>query len=173
MNKDTVSFSITGRLLLAFVLVPLVELTLLVQLYQETSFLFTLMVVMMTGILGVNLARHQGLSAWQAIHRQLAQGRNPSTEIMNGVMILLAGAFLMTPGLLTDCVGFGLLIPQIRRRLGKRLATWFQQRTIRQFGGTWSSSPMDVPSEDSPDQPSVRVVDPKVETIAPSRDDVA
>ena len=99
MKTQSVSFSITGKLLLAFILVPLIELTLLLQLNQRAGFPTTLLIVVFTGILGVSLARRQGLNVWRAIHQQLAQGKNPSAEIMNGVMVLLAGAFLMTPGL--------------------------------------------------------------------------
>ncbi len=162
MKTDTVSFSITGKLILAFILVPLVELTLLVQLHQQTSFLTTLLVVLFTGMLGVSLARRQGLDVWRGIHQQLAQGKNPSAEIINGVMILLAGAFLMTPGLLTDGVGFALLVPWLRTQLQVGLTKWFRTRTIRQFGGARPSDPIagheDIPSP--AEQPSVRVVDP-------------
>lgn len=163
MKTDTVSISITGKLVLAFVLVPLVELTLLMQLYQRTSFGTTLLVVVFTGMLGVSLARRQGLDVWRGIHQQLAQGKNPSAEIMNGVMILVAGAFLMTPGLLTDGVGFALLVPWLRSRLQVRLASWFRSRTIQQFGSAW---PVDATATEQPaaatdEQPSVRVVDPQ------------
>ena len=167
MKTETVSFSITGKLILAFILVPLIELTLLVQLHQRTSFLTTLLVVLFTGMLGVSLARRQGLDVWRGIHRQLAQGKNPSAKIMNGVMILLAGAFLMTPGLLTDGVGFALLVPWLRTRLQVGLTKWFRTRTIRQFGGAWPSDPFASPQENpsSAEQPSVRVVDPHAKQI--------
>lgn len=169
MNTQTASFSITGRLLLAFILVPLLELTLLHQLYLRTSFGTTLLVVVFTGVLGVSLARHQGLNVWRGIHQQLAAGKNPSVEIMDGVMILLAGAFLMTPGLLTDGVGFALLIPWLRSRLRVRLANWFRSRTIRQFGGSWPSG--SFPHEDAMagEQPSVRVVDPRGNPFSANR----
>ncbi|MCH2210297.1 MAG: FxsA family protein [Fuerstiella sp.] len=158
MKTQSVPISITGRLLLAFILVPLIELTLLHQLYLRTSFITTLLVVVFTGILGVSLARRQGLAVWRGIHRQLAEGNNPSVEIVNGVMILFAGALLMTPGMLTDAVGFALLIPWIRQRLRLRLTDWFRKRTIRQFGG---SRPSDrFRQQDTVSQPSVRVVDP-------------
>lgn len=163
MNRDTVSISITGKLVLVFILVPLIELTLLVQLYQRTSFGTTLLVVLFTGVLGVSLARRQGLDVWRGIHQQLASGKDPSAEIMNGVMILIAGAFLMTPGLLTDCVGFALLVPWLRNGLQARLAKWFRQRTIRQFGDSWAAQagPDDGSQAQPQGKPSVRVVDPQ------------
>jgi len=165
MKTETVSISLTGKLVLAFILVPLIELTLLMQLYQRTSFVTTLIVVVFTGMLGVNLARQQGLSTWMAIHHQLAEGKNPSAEIMNGVMILLAGAFLMTPGLLTDGVGFALLIPWIRTRLQVRLSKWFRARTINQFGGAWQADPFGTPAQPTDQKASVRVVDPNASPI--------
>lgn len=162
MKTETVSISLTGKLLLAFILVPLVELTLLVQLYQRTSFGTTVLVVVFTGMLGVSLARRQGLDVWRGIHQQLAEGKNPSADIMNGVMILVAGAFLMTPGLLTDGVGFALLVPWLRNRLQVRLTAWFRKRTIRQFGGGWSGDPFaETPQSAEDERPSVRVVDPQ------------
>ncbi len=165
MKTETVSISVTGKLVLAFILVPLVELTLLTQLFQRTSFVTTLIVVVLTGMLGVKLARKQGLSVWMAIHHQLAQGKNPSAEIINGVMILLAGAFLMTPGLLTDGVGLALLIPWIRKRLQVRLSKWFQARTINQFGGVWQSDPFAHAERPDGQKATVRVVDPNARTI--------
>ena len=168
MKTKSVSVSITSKLLLVFILVPLIELTLLVQLYQGTSFVTTLLVVVFTGILGVSLARRQGLGVWHGIHRQLAKGKSPSVEIINGVMILLAGAFLMTPGLLTDGVGFALLVPWLRNRLRVRLADWFRKRTIGQFGGSWSADPFEPQDTSVAEQASVRVVDPRSENIRTS-----
>ncbi|MCH2203794.1 MAG: FxsA family protein [Fuerstiella sp.] len=166
MKTQSVSISLTGRLLLAFILVPLIELTLLHQLYLQTSFMTTLLVVVFTGILGVSLARRQGLSVWRGIHRQLAEGKNPSVEIVNGVMILLAGAFLMTPGMLTDAVGFALLVPWIRNRLRVRLTDWFRKRTMHQFGGSGSSDEFRQHDTVSESRPSVRVVDPLAEKFS-------
>ena len=80
------------------VLVPLIELVLLSQLLQRTGMMTTLLVVFLTGIVGVSLTRRQGMKAWKGAHQQMAQGKSPSKEILDGVMILLAGAFLITPG---------------------------------------------------------------------------
>ena len=137
------------------------ELVLLDQLHQRTSLLTTVVVVLITGIVGVNLARRQGLQVWHNIHKQTAAGKVPSQEILGGVMILLAGAFLITPGLLTDGVGFSLLIPGVRRRLGSYLADWFRRKTVTTFqASTFSSNtyPTDEPSVE--EAPSVRVVVP-------------
>jgi UPF0716 protein FxsA len=152
---------VLGRILLCVILVPLVELVLLTQLHQRTSLLTTVVVVLITGIVGANLARRQGLHVWRKIHEQTAAGKVPSQEILDAVMILLAGAFLITPGLLTDCVGFSLLVPGVRRRLGYYLADWFRQKTVTTFkASTFSSNTYPTDEASVEEAPSVRVVVP-------------
>lgn len=160
-----------GRGILLIVLVPLIELVLLHQLLERTNLGVTFLVVLLTGIVGVSLARRQGMNAWRSAHQQMAQGRSPSSEIMDGVMILIAGAFLMTPGLLTDTAGFSLLIPQVRQVLSKRLTTWFKARTVTTFqNANWSVAPAEhVGDGDLDEAPSVRVVEP-VESPPPGHE---
>ncbi|QDT09159.1 FxsA family protein [Planctomycetes bacterium K23_9] len=99
------------RLLAAFIVVPLVELYLLLQVADATSVATTFLIVIGTGILGSWLARREGAMAWYRFQEALGQGRAPSKEIQDGLMIVFAAALLLTPGLLTDAVGFTLLIP--------------------------------------------------------------
>lgn len=102
------------RLLAAFIIVPLVELFLLLQLSHATSVPTTLAIVIVTGIIGTFLARHEGIMAWFRFQSALAEGRVPSREIQDGLMIVFAAALLLTPGLITDALGFALLIPPAR-----------------------------------------------------------
>lgn len=150
-----------GRVILFFVLVPLVELVLLSQMLQRTGLLLTIALVLVTGVVGASLAKQQGMQAWQAIHQQMARGKTPSTEILNGVMILIAGAFLITPGILTDACGFLLLIPRMRIKLGALLATWFKAKTVSTFQvNGWPAG--GVPeAEPEGERPTVRVLDPE------------
>ena len=99
------------RLFAAFVIVPLIELYLLLQLAGATSVLTTIAIVVVTGIIGSYLARREGVMAWLRFRNALAEGRMPSHEIQDGLMIVFAAALLLTPGLLTDALGFTLLIP--------------------------------------------------------------
>ncbi len=99
------------RLLAAFIVVPLVELYLLLQLAQVTSAMTTFLVVIVTGVIGSMLARREGVMAWRRFRLALAEGRAPSRELQDGLMIVFAAALLLTPGLLTDTMGFLLLIP--------------------------------------------------------------
>jgi UPF0716 protein FxsA len=147
-----------GRIVLFIVLVPLIELVLLSQLLHRTGLLPTLCVVLLTGIVGISLARQQGSGAWRAIQRQMRNGGTPSKEILDGVMILFAGAFLITPGLLTDIVGFSLLIPRIRLALRRRLSRWFLARADAPIP---PGRPNMFDREKHQEQPGVRVLDPK------------
>ncbi|MEQ9407964.1 MAG: FxsA family protein [Fuerstiella sp.] len=164
------------RLILFIVLIPLIELVLLSQMLKRTGFLITILVVLFTGVVGVTLTRRQGMQAWRAVHQQMSAGQSPSREILNAVMILLAGVFLITPGLLTDCVGFTLLVPHVRLRLGRWLTRWFMQRTAATFQMSgWTGTSFDETTDtdrppaggldddalDDDAVPTVRVVEPE------------
>ena len=130
-----------GRFILILVLVPLIELVLLYQLLQRQGLAVALLLVLGTGIIGISLAKRQGFQAWNAVHVQMKSAQNPSQEIMNGVMILIAGAFLMTPGMITDAIGFLLLVPSLRLKLGTFAIRWFKSRTVQTFqAGTWTAA---------------------------------
>jgi UPF0716 protein FxsA len=115
-------------LFLLFTLVPLVELALLFWIAQHTGWAFTLGLVILTGMVGAWLARREGLRCWLEVQRRLAQGELPAEPLLDGLMILVAGAVLITPGVLTDLAGFALLVPPIRRRVRGYLAKRFKGR---------------------------------------------
>lgn len=117
-----------ARLALLFILVPLAELALLVRLGQLLGLWPTLGVVAATGVVGAALARSQGLRAVRRIQSELSAGRMPGTALLDGAAILVGGAFLLTPGLLTDVAGFLLLLPPTRRWLRVRLRRALERR---------------------------------------------
>ena len=121
------------RLLLLFTVVPIVELVLLVEIGRYVGLLPTLAIVMLTGALGASLARWQGLATLQRVQREMAEGRVPAGALMDGLLILLAGALLITPGLLTDATGFLLLIPPVRAAL-QRVVTRAIRRRMQAQG---------------------------------------
>lgn len=158
-----------GRFILILVLVPIIELVLLAQLVERQGLPVALLLVFGTGIIGISLAKRQGLQAWSAVHSQMAGAKNPSQEIMNGVMILIAGAFLMTPGIITDAVGFLLLVPSLRIRIGNFAVRWFKSRTAQTFqSATWTATgstagfqrPLDELADQDDEAATVRVIDP-------------
>ena len=124
-----------GKLILLFIIVPLVELALLLALREATTSQFTMLVVIVTGILGAWLARWQGLGVLTRIQQQLARGQLPTDALLDGLMIFVAGALLLTPGILTDALGISLLVPVCRRFykswLAKRFRHHFTAHTVR------------------------------------------
>ena len=117
------------KLVLLFVGLPLLEIMILVKLGEEIGFWPTLFVVVATGALGATLARAQGLSIWIQIQQELQMGRIPGVKLVDGLLILVGGIVLLTPGLLTDLFGFVLLIPFTRHMFKQWLRQKFEQMT--------------------------------------------
>ncbi|QDT64638.1 FxsA family protein [Calycomorphotria hydatis] len=115
-------------LLLLFTVVPLVEFSLLIWLGQHMGLLPTIGLVLFTGIVGAALAKREGLRTWARFHAEMAEGKMPANPMLDGMMILAASALLVTPGVLTDIVGFSLLIPPIRAVLRVWLKHHFMNR---------------------------------------------
>ncbi|MFO8098482.1 MAG: FxsA family protein [Salinibacter sp.] len=135
-----------GRLLLLFLLTPAVELGLLIQVDRLIGFWPTIGLIILTGIAGSYLARREGVSAWRRLNSRLNAGELPGKELADGVIILVAGALLITPGVLTDAFGFlGLLPPTralIRRVVMKRLRSRMEDGSMKvQFGVFGGASP--------------------------------
>lgn len=119
-----------ARLILLFTAVPFAELALLLWIGGEIGVLPTVGLILATGILGAALARHQGLATWRRFEGALAAGRLPGRELLEGFLILLAGALLLTPGVLTDAVGFTLLLPPVRRWIVRRIEVRLRARLV-------------------------------------------
>ena len=123
------------RLLILFIVVPFVELALLLLLAQWIDWKLELLLIVITGVAGTLLARAQGWRTYREIECQLSQGKLPADSLIDAVLILLAGALLVTPGILTDMFGLSLLIPPLRARYRRRLKQWFRSRFhVRAYG---------------------------------------
>lgn len=120
------------RLLLLFTLVPLIELFLLVKIGEIIGFWATVALVIATGTLGALLTRMEGLRVLRQVQADLQDGRVPTERLLDGLLILLAGAVLLTPGLITDALGFFLLIPPGRRAIRKVVSA----AAVRRFGAS-------------------------------------
>lgn len=120
-------------LLLLFIVVPFVELALLLKIAEVTGWLHTLILVVVTGVLGTWLARSQGLKTYYKIQQSLSAGQMPTDSLIDAAMIFVAGALLLTPGILTDLFGFSLLFPLTRhlyrRWLVKKFKSSFKVQT--------------------------------------------
>jgi len=122
---------ILSRLVLAFILTPILELAVLFKIHEALGLANTVAIVVITGSLGALLARAQGLMVLRQIQRDLAEGRMPAPRLMDGVMILVAGVLLITPGVITDTVGFLLLIPGVR----SSIRAWLRKKLEATLGG--------------------------------------
>jgi UPF0716 protein FxsA len=120
-----------GILLLLFIVVPAVELTLLIEIGIRIGTFNTLALIAVTGMVGASLAKWQGLNVLKRLREESAQGILPAESLLDGVFILVAGALLITPGVLTDIFGFLCLVPAFRRVLKRYL--WARiKRSIEQ-----------------------------------------
>ncbi len=120
-----------------FVLLPLVELTLLLWLGQATDWKVSVLVVIATGLAGSYLTRLQGARALRRVQAELAQGRMPADAIWDGFFIFAAGLLLITPGLITDLIGISLLIPPCRNACKR----YFVRRFRDKFQMRWRTPP--------------------------------
>ena len=105
------------KLFLAFTIIPIIEIYLLIEIGSMFGALTAVTLVILTGFLGAFLARMQGLQTLYRIQDSLREGRMPSGELLDALLIVIAGLVLLTPGFLTDSAGFLLLIPATRNSI--------------------------------------------------------
>ena len=106
---------------IAFIAVPLIEITLFVQIGGAIGLGWTLAIVLVTAVLGTWLVRSQGAIALGQVKSSFNDLRDPTEPLVHGAMILFSGALLLTPGFFTDAIGFALLIPQVRQAAYKAI----------------------------------------------------
>ena len=116
------------RLILLFTVVPLIELYLLIQVGRYLGTLPTIMIVLITGIIGGLLARSQGLNVQRQIRADFQNGIIPTDSLFDGLFILIAGALLITPGMITDVFGFVLMVPGFRGWLNTNIILTISQQ---------------------------------------------
>jgi UPF0716 protein FxsA len=121
-----------GRLIIAFTLIPAIELYLLIKVGGVIGAERTLLVIILTGVAGAYLARREGVRIFFSVQEKLSQGQMPGNEMVDGLLILLSGAFLVTPGFVTDIAGFSMLVPQARTVVREYLKTYFKDRVAMQ-----------------------------------------
>lgn len=110
-------------LFLLFLLIPVAEIWLLIEIGGVIGIGWTLVTIVTTALAGAWLVRSQGLAILGRIQREMAAGRVPTGDMLEGLMLLVAGAVLLTPGFFTDAIGFALLIPPLRTLLSRRIMT--------------------------------------------------
>jgi len=133
-------------LFLLFTLMPLLELWLLFQLSGMFGFWTTIVIVLLTGMVGAALARAQGWHAMFRIQNEMRAGKMPAQAVGDGVLILVAGVLLITPGVITDIVGLSLLLPPVRFGVRKGLQLWLAKH-VKVETNVFSQSSGPRPSE--------------------------
>jgi UPF0716 protein FxsA len=111
-------------LLLVFILVPIAELYVIIQVGELIGVVPTLLLLLLDAILGSWLLKHQGRSAWRRFNQALAERRMPGKEVADGFLVILGGALLIAPGFITDIFGIFFLLPPTRAIARRVLRRW-------------------------------------------------
>lgn len=126
--------------LLVFIL-SVAELYILVKATAALSLLVTLALCILTGVIGGALVRYQGLQTLREMQKNASHGTMPAEEIISGLILLIIGTMLLTPGFITDIVAFLMLIPMLRGLVAKQLVAYFKKRvTFFQHGGGFTAT---------------------------------
>ena len=109
-----------------FIAIPILEMVVLIQVGQQIGALWTIVLVLLTAFIGINLLRYQGLSTLSRATWRMQSGQIPAQEMLEGILLAVGGALLLTPGFVTDTVGFLLLLPFTRQFFASRLMGRFK-----------------------------------------------
>ncbi|HEX9682266.1 MAG TPA: FxsA family protein [Acidimicrobiales bacterium] len=150
-----------GLLVLVFLVVPIVELAVVVRVADSIGLGDTILLLIGISLVGAWLVKREGIGAWNRAQAAAAQGRIPDRELVDGVMILVGGAFLLTPGFVTDGVGLALLLPPVRAGLRAFAARRITARARfvsgpGMGGGGWVVDDITVVSDERVDDPPPR-----------------
>ncbi|MFI7612184.1 FxsA family protein [Nonomuraea terrae] len=143
-------------LFLAFLVVPVLEVWLLIQIGSVIGGPLTVALLIADSLLGAWIVRREGRRAWRALQSALQTGRMPDRELADGGLVLVGGALLLTPGFFTDIFGFLCVLPFTRPTM-RRLGAWFFQRRVKRmaaaspYAGMFPPSAGFPPSTGSPD----------------------
>jgi UPF0716 protein FxsA len=120
-------------LVLIFIVVPILEIYVIIQVGQAIGALWTILILVADAIIGARLLRWQGGRAWVNFQNALAAGRVPHREVLDGILVIMGGAFLLTPGFITDIFGLVLLIPPSRALVRRFVAAALMRRSGARF----------------------------------------
>jgi UPF0716 protein FxsA len=160
--------------LLLFIIVPITEIAVFIQVGDVIGLWSTLAIVILTAIIGTALLRQQGLSTLMRAQATLNEGGMPTAELFDGACLLFAGALLLTPGFVTDSVGFLLFIPAFRnliRQNGYNFIKKHGKFHVHQAGNMHSNHQSQAnPAQSSPKSPNSTIIDADFEEVKPNPD---
>jgi len=128
-----------GKIFIPFILIPLVELGILIKIGGIIGAFNTVILVVITGIIGATMAQSQGFMIMRQIRLELESGRMPGRSLLNGLFVLIGGIVLLTPGILTDILGFALLVPQVRELAIEKLMKKLSERPLGRNSSYYTS----------------------------------
>jgi UPF0716 protein FxsA len=140
-------------LVLLFIVMPIAEIYVIIQVGQAIGALWTILLLIADSIIGARLLTWQGRSAWRRFQEAVAAGRTPHNEVLDGVLIVIGGALLLTPGFITDALGLWLLLPPTRALVRRAVVRSLRRRgavarvVLYNRPGTPPSPPPQAPPE--------------------------
>ena len=156
-------------LLLIFIAVPIGELYVILKVGDLIGWLPTLAILVADSLLGSWLMRSQGRAVWRRFTAAVQEGRIPHREVIDGVLIIFGGAFLITPGFLTDILGFLLLIPPTRSLFRRSLQRRLERRAVVSVSGRYQRAPRDYDVEGTATEHEPPPAPPSAELPPPAR----
>jgi len=133
-------------LFVLFIVIPIIEITVLLQVGEWLGLWPTMAIVIASAWLGAKYVRQQGIATMQSVQTKMVQGEMPSAEIVTGLMLLVAGVLLVTPGFVTDIFGLSLLIPNVRQAI----AAMVQKHMLVRQGAAGASFHHNNPFQEDP-----------------------
>jgi UPF0716 protein FxsA len=143
-------------LILLLIAIPIAELYVIVQVAQELGVLNTIALLIVISVVGAWLVKREGLGVLMRVQGQLAEGRTPTKDLVDGFILIVAGALMFAPGFLSDVVGILLILPPTRAVVRRLVLRSFRKRVASGQMGVWSNSRMwsggyvDVEGRDRP-----------------------
>lgn len=153
-------------LFIAFIAVPLIEIALFIQVGGLIGLWPTLLIVLVTAIIGSTLVRSQGAQELANLRGSFQNLKDPTESLANGAMILFAGALLLTPGFFTDFVGFALLLPPVRAAVYRQIRSRVNVATFTMGDGQQAGPRSSQPNHAR--RPQDRVIDGEFQDVTPT-----
>ena len=145
-----------ARLLILFIIIPLLELLVIIQIGSRIGYLYTILLLVLISFSGAALAKREGYEAVSQIRSAVAAGHMPTDSLIDGGLILTAAALLITPGYLTDAAGLALLTPPVRRLVRIYVRRRLKKAVAAQTVHFWTSGQPPEASGGAPREPEQR-----------------
>ena len=123
-------------LFLVFVVMPIVEIVVLIQVGQVIGPWWTILLLVLDSVVGAWLIKREGRRAWRALRERVESGRMPARELADGVLVVLGGALMLSPGFVTDALGILLILPVTRPLFRSLLLSYAGRQAVRRTNGT-------------------------------------